>query len=177
VSPTTHHATPFGNCFIGRVAIACYPGSFDPPTIAHLAVVEAVLALEGIDEVHLVLSVDPLGKPGAASLEDRLAAAHASTDHLAAVGVRATSHRLLVDVAQGYDVLVLGADKWDQIRDAAWYDSPAARDDALARLPELLVVPRHGHPVPPGVSILQIDPAHAEVSSTKVREGRHDWRA
>jgi cytidyltransferase-like protein len=159
------------------VAIACYPGSFDPVTIAHIAIIKAVLAFEDIDELHLVLSVDPLGKPGATSFEDRLAGAHACTDQLDGVDVRATSHQLLADVAAGYDVLVLGADKWSQIHDPAWYDSPAARDEALARLPPALVVPRFGAPIPPGVRVLQVDPMHAEVSSTAVREGRDDWRA
>ena len=45
--------------------IAAYPGTFDPPTIAHLAVAEAAWRVCGVDRVDLVLSVDPIGKAGA----------------------------------------------------------------------------------------------------------------
>ena len=54
---------------------------------------------------------------------------------------RAADHRHRA----GYDVVVMGADKWAQVRDPAWYDgSVAARDAALARLARVLVAPRPG---------------------------------
>ena len=159
------------------VGTACYPGSFDPMTVAHIAIVEAVLALDDVDAVHLVLSVDPLGKPGATSLPDRIADALACTAHLNGVDVRATAQRLLADVAEGYDLLILGSDKWEQINDPSWYGSEQGRADALARLPEVVIVPRVGAAVPPGIRTLEVDPSHAHVSSTAVRAGRDDWRA
>lgn len=76
----------------------------------------------------------------------------------------------LADIAAGYDVLILGADKWLQLLDAAFYDSPAARDDALARLPRLAVAPRDGCAVPDDCVLLDVE--MSEVSSTAARAGR-----
>ena len=56
--------------------------------------------------------------------------------------------RLIADIADGYDAVVMGADKWAQVVDPAWYgDDPTERDRALARLPRVAVAPRHGHPI------------------------------
>ena len=163
---------------MGRSGLrACYPGSFDPPTVAHVAVAEGVASRPGIDEVHLVLSVDPLGKPSATPLVERVQAVVAVTAHVVGVRVTTTAERLLVDVAAGYDLLVLGADKWAQIQEVHWYGSVADRDAALARLPPVVVVPRAGAAMPDGVEVVTIDPAHAAVSSTAVRSGLEAWRA
>ena len=65
------------------------------------------------------------------------------------LGVAVTEARLIADIAARYDVVVLGADKWAQVLDPAWYGgSTEARDEALARLPRVLVAPRAGdHPL------------------------------
>ena len=157
--------------------IGCYPGSFDPPTIAHLAVAEAAVAALGLERLDLVLSVDPLGKPGATPVADRVGLLAACTAHLDRVSCATTTARLLVDVAAGYDVLVIGADKWQQVLDPAWYGSVAARDEALARLPRVVVAPRAGSPSPTGVEVLAVPAWAAEVSATAVREGRAAWAA
>ena len=60
------------------------------------------------------------------------------------IGVAVTDDLHLADIAQGYDVLVLGADKWVQVLDPSFYDSPTARDAAVRRLPRLAVAPRDG---------------------------------
>jgi hypothetical protein len=91
-----------------------------------------------------------------------------------------SDRRLIADLAEGYDVCVLGADKWHQLHDPAFYASGAARDAALARLPQLAVAPRAGVESPgpgAGLVVLDLDPTFHEVSSTAVRAGRHDWRA
>jgi hypothetical protein len=94
------------------------------------------------------------------------------------LGVALTDHQLLVDVARGYDLLVLGADKWAQVLDPAFYGgSPAARDAAVAALPPLAVVTRPGHDhvdLPDGATVLRLPPDVADASSTAVREGRHE---
>jgi hypothetical protein len=94
---------------------------------------------------------------------------------------RATEARLIADIAEGYDVCVIGADKWHQIHDLSFYGgSTEERDAALGRLPILAVAPRHGsEPVPEeaGTVMLVVPPAYLEVSSSAVRAGRHDWRA
>lgn len=154
------------------VLVGCYPGSFNPPTIAHLAVAEAARRQAGLDRVDLVLSVAPLGKsPADGPPVDRrrsvLQAVAASRPWL---GVVVTEDRLIADIATGYDAVVVGADKWAQVLDPAWYDSAAARDEALARLPRVLVAPRAGdHPT--GVELLDVPAALHTVSASAVRAG------
>jgi len=156
-----------------------FPGSFDPLTVAHLAVAEAARARHDLDEVHLVVSHVPLAKEDRAQapVEDRLAAIEAAADARPWLRAGSTFAQLLADIAEGFDVLVLGADKWWQLHDVGFYGSEEAMRAALARLPDLAVAPRAGVPVPPGVELLDVDPAHHEVSSTAVRAGRDDWRA
>ena len=154
---------------------ACFPGSFDPPTIGHRAIVEAVLERD-VDRVDLVLSTEPLGKPRASAVDERVATLETLLHGHPAV-VLATGHRLIVDIAQGYDVVVVGADKWAQVNDPAWYEgSVDERDAALSALPRVLVVPRQGIEVVGDVEVLDLDPQFHAVSSTAVRNGRDDWR-
>ena len=150
-----------------------YPGSFDPPTVAHLAVVDAVVARAGLERLDLVVSRDPLGKGSATTptLADRVAVLEQVAAGRTGLGVRVTDARLIADVVDGYDVVVMGADKWAQVVDPTWYGSIGARDAALARLPEVYVVPRAGAR-PSGVTLLEVDGAVAEVSSTLARAGQ-----
>jgi nicotinate-nucleotide adenylyltransferase len=170
------------------VRVGAYPGTFDPPTVAHLAIAEAALVQGRLDRLDLVVSQDPLGKhPGTPTLPDRLAVLESVAATRAWLEVRLTSLRLIADIASGYDVIVVGADKWLQVVDTSWYESAAHRDDALDALPEVLVVPRPPHdlpllpplgPGPPrGVSVLVVDPVHEQVSSSAVRSGRREWMA
>jgi hypothetical protein len=81
----------------------------------------------------------------------------------------------------------MGADKWAQVVDPAWYGGdPDARDAAVARLPRVAVAPRHGHEVvdhplpggPPADALLLPVPGDvAHVSATAVRSGRVEWAA
>jgi cytidyltransferase-like protein len=160
-----------------------YPGSFNPPTIAHLAIAEAARAQCQLDRVELVVSAAPLGKledPSLAPLDERLDVLRAVTAEREWLVVTVTEAQLLVDIAHGYDVVVLGADKWNQVVDPAWYGTPEARDGALARLPHVAIAPRPPHVVPApdaDTTILDIAPDHAVVSATAVREGRREWLA
>jgi nicotinic acid mononucleotide adenylyltransferase len=175
---------------VGRAA---FPGSFDPPTVAHRAVAVAALAVPGVDEVCLVLSEEALGKgAGVTSVADRVAVLEAVVVGTPGLTVARTPARLVVEVAEalGADAVVLGADKWAQVQDPAWYGgSDAARDAALARLPRVLLAPRAGVAVEPGpdarpgagtapasgpeVIALALDPAHWDVSATRARSGEH----
>ncbi|MCD9624177.1 hypothetical protein [Rhabdothermincola salaria] len=167
-----------------------YPGSFDPVTVAHLHVAEAAVARCGLDRLDLTISVTTLGKDDGrlSPTEDRLAALHELADRRPWLGVRTTPQSLLADIAVGYDVVVLGADKWHQLLDPSWYGSAERRDEALRRLPLLALAPRPPWTLPgqdPGadppcdlaVVVLDTDPAHHPVSATAVRDGRHEWRA
>jgi predicted RNA-binding protein with PIN domain len=154
---------------------AVYPGSFDPPTIAHLAVAQAARRA-GAVHVDFALSRHALGKDGHAwALEHRQAALVRALAVNAGLGVVVTDAQLIVDIAAGYDAVVMGADKWVQVRDPAWYGgSLAARDRALARLPRVLVAPRPGFDVV-GAEVLALDAAYADVSSSAARAGRSEY--
>ncbi len=151
---------------------AAFPGTFDPPTIAHLAIAEAARASCGIDDVDLVVNETPLGKRDVRPLARRVELLRAVTSSRPWLHVVVTDRRHLADIADGYDVLVLGADKWAQLLDVSFYESEAARDAAVASLPRLAVAPRDGLPTPPGCVVLAVELSH--VSSTAARAGRHE---
>jgi hypothetical protein len=159
--------------------LGIYPGSFNPLTIAHLGIAEAALRHRRLDRVDLAVSRKALNKEHVdrPRFEDRMAVLHEAARNRRWLGVVTTDAQLLVDIAEGYDVLVMGADKWAQVNDPRYYgDSEAARDDAVARLPELAVAPRPPAPVPPRWS-LHLPEHLTEVSSSDVRAGRHEWMA
>lgn len=166
---------------------AVFPGSFDPVTVAHVAVADAVRAQLGVSTVDLVISRIALAKEHRRTTpaEHRAAAIERLRDARPWLRGLVTDAQLLADIAAGYDVLVIGADKWDQLLDVRFYGgSSHARDDALARLPRLAVAPRAGASLPSHdqamveeVHVLDVDGHHHEVSSTAVRGGRTDWRA
>jgi predicted RNA-binding protein with PIN domain len=152
-----------------------YPGSFDPPTIAHAAIAEAAVEAARLDRLDLAISRDALGKDAAAQrpLEARLAALERLTATRPWLRVVVTDDRLIADIAAGYDAVVMGADKWEQVRDPAWYDGDtAARDAAVARLPRVLVAPRTGFTVV-DAELLELPEHLGDVSSTAARAGEH----
>jgi nicotinic acid mononucleotide adenylyltransferase len=164
------------------VLVGVFPGSFDPLTTAHLAVADAAVAAFGLDRLDLVMSEVALAKEQGAhsAVDERLAAIAAAAAARPWLRSTVTDSRLIADIADGYDVCVVGADKWHQLHDPAFYDSPEHHVAALRRLPRLAVVPRAGHELPAAraeVVLLAIDPRYAEVSSTAVRAGRTEWRA
>lgn len=167
--------------------VGAYPGTFDPPTVAHLAVAGAAWRQGGLDAVHLVVSRAPLGKdPTVPSFEDRVAVLEEVAATRPWLEVRVTDGRLIAEVAAGYDAVIMGLDKWLQVVDPVWYGgSEAERDRAVASLPHVLLADRH-HPaggavpaiVPPaGLRRLEVDDGHRAVSSTSVRAGRREWMA
>jgi hypothetical protein len=164
-------------------AVGAYPGTFNPPTVAHLAIAAAAHQQGRLARLDLLVSRQPLGKdPAQPPLERRLEVLDAIAATRPWLGVKVTDQQLIADLAAGYDAVVLGADKWLQINDPAWYAaSPSSRDETLARLPRLLLVPRPPHAVPAdlpaGALVLDVDPGHQAVSSTAARTGRPDWMA
>jgi hypothetical protein len=158
-------------------AVGVYPGSFNPPTTAHLAIAGAARDHHGLDRVVLSVSRSALAKEDVdhPRFEHRIEVLEASVAALDWLSVRVTDLQLLADIAEGFDVLVVGADKWRQIQDPAWYDGdPEARDGALARLPTVSIVPRDGLELPPE-RVLAVPPHHVDgVSSTRARAGAVD---
>lgn len=157
---------------------AAYPGTFNPLTVAHLAIAEAAWSQLGLGGVDLVVSRRSLAKESVSRprLEHRMEVLRAAAASRPWLGVRLTEAQLLADLAAGYDVLVLGADKWAQATDISYYGSEAERDAALARLPALAVAPRPPHTVPHG-HVLALPDQLALVSSSAVREGMWHWMA
>jgi nicotinic acid mononucleotide adenylyltransferase len=152
-----------------------YPGSFDPPTIAHVAIAEAAVRAGELTRLDLAISRVTLGKDAAAQapLDRRRALVERLGASRPWLRVVVTDEQLVTDIAAGYDVVVMGADKWAQVRDPAWYDgSIAARDAALARLGRVLVAPRAGYAVV-GAEVLAVPDHLAAVSSSAARAGAH----
>ena len=53
-----------------------------------------------------------------------------------------TEAQLIVDITRGHEVVVMGADKWAQVDDPAWYGGDATAGDAApAALSDLALVP------------------------------------
>jgi nicotinic acid mononucleotide adenylyltransferase len=160
-----------------------YPGTFNPPTVAHLAVALAARDQCDLERVDLVLSEVPLGKVGRPDLRPLATRLEALEPVVAGhdwLHTATTKHQLLADIAEGYDVVIMGADKWAQLLDVSWYANEGVRDQALSRLPHVAVAPRPPHTLPEpggGITILEIDPGHHHVSASAVRNGELRWRA
>lgn len=150
---------------------AVYPGSFNPPTIAHLDLGEAVREQRNVDIIVWSLSTITLGKDGDVhpSIRERAIVLEAIAKEYEWLEVQVTDAQLLTDIAAGFDVLIMGADKWEQINKSEWYGAEEARDRAIAALPELAIAPRPPHRAPPGYLVNFTN--NELVSSTAAREG------
>jgi nicotinic acid mononucleotide adenylyltransferase len=158
----------------GGPRVGVYPGSFNPPTVAHLAIAEAARERHNLDRIDLCVSTAALAKEHVVHplFDHRLEVLEAAVADLHWLTIRATELQLLADIADGYEVLIMGADKWVQIQDPVWYgDDPAARDRALASLPTVAVAPRDGLHTPPDLTLDVIPDLIAKVSSTIARAG------
>lgn len=164
------------------VVRAVFPGSFDPFTVAHLAIAEAAHGQLQVDEVVCSLSRIALAKDPETqtSVAERVSAIGALADDRLWLRVQVTDAQLLADVAEGFDWLIVGADKWEQLHDVAFYGGdPAERNAALSRLPAVAYVPRAGvdADAPADVTVLDVAEEYRPVSATAVRDGHDDWRA
>ncbi|MGI9602463.1 MAG: hypothetical protein ACR2QE_11300 [Acidimicrobiales bacterium] len=152
-----------------------YPGSFDPPTVAHLAIARRALEVHTLERVVLAVSEVALdkGQPSRPRFEDRLRVLRAEVETHGWLEVIVTTHQLVADIAAGYDVVIMGADKWEQIHDPRYYADTASMTRALASLPPPAIAPRAGISVPAGF-LLDVPAAVSHVSSTSARAGALD---
>ncbi len=156
-----------------------YPGSFDPPTVAHVAISVAALDHHRLTSLTWMVSRTALGKEAAnhPPMAERLEVLAAVAADVPGLEVSVTDAQLLADIAEGYDVVVMGADKWHQIHELRWYDDEPHRDATLARLPTATIVARAGSAGIPERLRLPVDDRFAEVSSTRARGGEVDLMA
>lgn len=156
-----------------------YPGSFNPPTVAHLAIAESARLQHDLDIVVFTLSRVALAKEHVEGpdVHERARWIRQATIDRPWAEVAIVDARLIVDIAEGYDLVIMGADKWEQVNDPTFYGgSVEARDFAVGRLPRLAVAARSGFTAPDEVA-LDLPPWIGQVSSSAVREGYDDWRA
>ena len=159
--------------------VGAYPGSFNPLTVAHLAIAEAAHRSHRLHRLDLVVSRVALAKEDhrMPPIDQRIEVLERAAAGRSWLAVVVTDHQLVADLAQGYDVVVMGADKWAQVHDPGFYGgSTEARDRALARLPTLAIAPRPPHEVP-AEHRLDVDDHYGDVSASAVRAGRIEWLA
>ena len=131
-----------------------------------MEIAERARDLHGLHEVHLTVSRVALDKPDpdGPSFEERIGIIEADAAHHPWLLVAVTDAQLIVDISFGYDVVIMGADKWEQVNDVRYYT------DAVRRLPTVVVAERDGS-VAPAEHALDL-PAHLrQVSSTAARAG------
>ena len=93
-------------------------------------------------------------------------------DSIAWLDIQVTDKQLLADIAKGYDLLIMGADKWHQIHDPKFYsDDLQKRDDAINSLPKVAVAPRSTLEVPSEIA-LTVPETVTNVSSSLARNGQ-----
>ena len=154
-----------------------YPGSFNPLTVAHLEIAAAAREQCRLDAVVLAVSRVALAKETVVrpSLEDRVGVLERAAAARPWLDVLVTDDQLVADIAEPFDVVIMGADKWAQVCDPSFYDGSEERcRQTLARLPTVAVAPRPPFEIPAGVVTLEVD---HEASSTAVRAGRTEWMA
>jgi len=171
-------------------AMALLPGSFNPPTAAHLLLAERARR-EGYGCVMYVLPRRTVDKEQNGLIpEDRLMALRFVAQR-AGMGVAVTSAGLYADMADAATMLfagteitfLVGSDKVPAIFDEAYYSDRESALDALFARARLIVAPRsddgeaarevldrsENRAWAHRVSILPLHPAVSDLSSTRVR--------
>ena len=149
----------------------------DAGLVAHVAIAEAARDRFELDRVDLAVSRVALAKAARAepSFEQRIEVLESLGARLGWLGVVVSERQLIVELAEGYDVVIMGADKWVQVHDPDFYGgSTSERDAAVARLPAVALAPRPPHEVPAELQ-LEVPRSMWDVSSTLARGGRREY--
>jgi nicotinic acid mononucleotide adenylyltransferase len=183
--------------------IGVFAGSFDPLTNAHVALARAALDSGGVGAVYFALSRHTVNKEARQrpTDADRALALLAWLRGRERHGLLLFNRGLYADQAlaaraafsgAGAIRFIVGFDKARQIFDPRYYDDRDAALRTLFGAIELLVAPRAGagaeelaalldlpenRPFRGYVHALPLDPAHADASSTDVREALHAGRS
>jgi len=168
--------------------------SFNPPTTAHVTMVETAQTIHALDEVLLLLSKRNVDKSSfGASFEDRLSMVIHFAVHNPTLSVGATTHALLLDQTKALlpwyppetkVSWIVGFDTFVRILDPKYYADPEDEIRRLFDTVHLIVVGRGSQKaddvkalldLPANrsfanhVGCLELDPFHAHLSSTEVR--------
>jgi len=178
---------------------AVLAGSFNPLTVAHLALVEAALRQLPYSAAWFSLAVRTVDKerPSGACLADRVLMLEAVAQRRPYLGIVLCNHGLYVEQAEALHgsvltsgqnlTFVVGFDKIVQIFDPRYYQDRDTELLKLFRLAHFLVAPRNAHGVQELAELLEQPenrpfrhavaplamggvPHHETLSSTKVRE-------
>lgn len=155
----------------GTMRRGVFPGSFNPPTAAHVAISEAVCEQHALDVLVWSVSRVALAKENVQRprLDDRIAVLAEVAAGLDWLEIAVTDVQLLSEIATGFEVIVMGADKWQQIHDPVFYgNDPARRDASLAALPTVAIAARPPHDCPAEL-VLDLPDWVGTVSSTLAR--------
>jgi nicotinate-nucleotide adenylyltransferase len=161
--------------------LGVFPGTFNPPTRAHVALARAALAQ--VDEVVFVLPhAFPHKTYEGVAFEDRVRMLEAALEDDPQFSIAASRGGLFIDIARECREVYGAASELYFLcgRDAAerivgWdYGEPGEIQRQLSEY-RLLVAPRQGGYEPPedlkaGVCLLRIDGGYDDVSATLVRE-------
>jgi len=160
--------------------LGVFPGSFNPPTVAHVALARA--ALQHVDEVVFVLPrVFPHKNYGGATFDQRLELLRLATDDESAFSVATSDGGLFLEIARecrdayGPKIqlsFLCGRDAAERI--VGWnYDPPATAGDMLREF-TLLVAARNGSYAPPAEHSHAVRPVDVagcdDISSTAIRD-------
>ena len=156
-----------------------FPGSFNPPTNAHIAISEAARSQHSLDVLVWSVSRVALAKEDVQHprLADRVAVLREVAEGFDWLEIAVTDVQLLSDLSAGFDVIVMGADKWHQIHDPVFYGNDSARRDAsIASLPTVAIAARPPHECPAHL-VLNLPDWVGAVSSTQARTTDPDLMA
>ncbi len=178
VLPHLGHETPTRTP--ARTRFGFFPGTFNPLTVAHLALADAAIS-SGCDQVFFCLPLVSVDKEDIDDVVARLAQTArflAGYAHLTAAVMNVGLYVNIAEAARRFlpgarPVLLCGADKIEQIFDQAYYADPLEQVlSSLFAKADIWASPRSGSILPehPNVRELSLDPAFLKVSSSEVRD-------
>ncbi len=157
-----------------------FPGSFNPLTIAHLEVARLALRAHALDDIYLAVSKVALDKPAppGPSFDERIALLESDVAKHDWLHLLVTDKQLIAEISEGFDAVIMGADKWVQVNDVRYYRDASIRDVAVASLPTVVVAERSGlHISGAQATVLRTPTDLHEISSTAARGGDREIMA
>ena len=124
IMPKNPSSRQHGSVATTNLRRGAFPGSFNPLTVAHLEIARLARERYDLGEVHLIVSVTALDKPNPPGprFDERIATLEADAASTNWLVIARTEHQLIADIAEGFDVVIMGADKWVQVHDVSYYD-------------------------------------------------------